>query len=171
MATAERRGRSRRTKPSARPPTHYVESSALLAAVLERDADARQALRASGRRISSLLTLTEAHRALLRAGNAGRLTPETQRRVVRGLRTFARRSAWMALSDEILARAGRGFPVEPIRTLDAIHLATVESLGEPAHLVTVITRDSRIAANARAMGYSVLPPDPATPAESSTSRA
>ena len=47
--------------------------------------------------------------------------------------------------------------MEPIGTLDANHLATVESLGEPPHLVTVITRHTRIAENARALGYSVAP--------------
>lgn len=137
--------------------THYVESSALIAAFIEADVDAREALRAPGRRVSSRLTLTEAHRAILRARSTGRLKANDQRKVVRGLRTFARRSAWVAMSDEVLTRAGQPFPVEPIRTLDAIHLATVESLGEPPHLVTVITRDARVAENARAMGYSVVP--------------
>jgi hypothetical protein len=52
----------------------------------------------------------------------------------------------------VLTRAGRPFPVEPIRTLDAIHLATAELLGEPPQLVTIITRDGRVRDNARALG-------------------
>jgi hypothetical protein len=43
-----------------------------------------------------------------------------------------------------------------IRTLDAIHLATLERLGETPPLVTVITRDDRVARNARASGYAVV---------------
>jgi len=46
-------------------------------------------------------------------------------------------------------------PVEPIRTLDAVHLATVELLGDPPQLMTVITRDARILENAKALGYAV----------------
>ena len=47
------------------------------------------------------------------------------------------------------------FPVEPIRTLDALHLATAELLGESPQLVTILTRDSRVIDNARALGYAV----------------
>jgi hypothetical protein len=61
----------------------------------------------------------------------------------------------MAVSEQVLLRAGRPFPVEPVRTLDAIHLASVEVLGEPPQLVTVIARDARVVANARALGYDV----------------
>jgi hypothetical protein len=42
--------------------------------------------------------------------------------------------------------------VEPIRTLDAVHLATAELLGAPQR-VTIITRDARVTENARALGY------------------
>ena len=39
--------------------------------------------------------------------------------------------------------------------LDAMHLATVEMLGEPPALVTVLTRDGRVRENAIALGYAV----------------
>lgn len=52
-------------------------------------------------------------------------------------------------------RAGRLFPVEPVRTLDAIHIATAELLGDPPPLIAFITRDKRVADNARALGYSI----------------
>ncbi|MBA2458091.1 MAG: type II toxin-antitoxin system VapC family toxin [Gemmatimonadales bacterium] len=135
--------------------TWYIESSALLAAVLEADLAAREAIRARGRRITSSLTLAEAHRAVLRARLDGRLSGDQERSIIRGLQTFARRCELVAISEEVLTRAGRPFPVEPVRTLDAIHLASVELLGEPPQLVTVITRDSRVAGNARALGFTV----------------
>jgi hypothetical protein len=47
------------------------------------------------------------------------------------------------LTGAVLARVGRPFPVEPIRTLDAVHLATAEELAEPPALVTIMTRDAR----------------------------
>ncbi len=133
----------------------YIESSALLAALLEGDRGAMQAIRAPGRRMTSALTLAEANRAVIRARTAGRLTAEDERGAVRGLRTFARRCEIIAVSDEVLTRAGRLFPIEPIRTLDAIHLASAELLGEPPQLVIFVTRDKRVADNARALGYSI----------------
>ena len=133
----------------------YIESSALLAALLEQDAAAIQELRALGQRVTSALTFSEASRALIRARVTGRLTPSQERQALRALRTFERRIAVVALTNDILVRAGRPFPVEPVRTLDAVHLATVELLGEPPQLVTIITRDERVRANARALGYMV----------------
>lgn len=155
MATAKprRRAVSRAAAPAIQ--TWYVESSALVAAFVEVDAAAQQAVRASGRRVTSALTLTEAHRAVLRGRLSGRLTAEDERGAVRGLQTFSRRCDIVSVSEAVLVRAGRPFPVEPIRTLDAIHLATVELLGEPPQLVTVVTRDTRVAENARALGYTV----------------
>jgi predicted nucleic acid-binding protein len=133
----------------------YIESSALLAALLEHDAAALKALRADGRRVTSALTFAEGSRALIRARIAGRVTPDEERAALRALQTFERRCAVVAVTDAVLTRAGRPFPVEPIRTLDAIHLATAELLGETPQLVTLVTRDDRVRKNARALGYAV----------------
>jgi hypothetical protein len=69
----------------------YIESSALVAALLERNIDARSAVRAKGRRVTSALTLAETARAILRARVAGRLTAEQERASVQALRRFERR--------------------------------------------------------------------------------
>jgi hypothetical protein len=55
----------------------------------------------------------------------------------------------------VLDRVRRPFPVEPIRTLDAVHLATAELLGESPPLVTIVTRDDRVRKNAESLGYVV----------------
>jgi len=133
----------------------YIESSALLAALLEQEPSALAALKADGDRITSALTFAEAARALVRARVAGRLTIEEERAALRGLRTFERRCAVVRVTAAVLTRAGRPFPVEPVRTLDAIHLATAELLGEPPQLVTIITRDDRVRVNAQTLGYVV----------------
>ncbi|MGE3176255.1 MAG: type II toxin-antitoxin system VapC family toxin [Vicinamibacterales bacterium] len=133
----------------------YIESSALVAALLERDLAARAAIRGPGRRISSSLTLAEASRAVIRARATGRINASEERAAVHALQTFARRCDLMTITDAVLARVGRPFPVEPIRTLDAVHLATAEQLGEPPALVTIITRDARVRENALALGYTV----------------
>ena len=137
------------------PALRYIESSALVAALLERDAAARSAIRGPGRRVSSSLTLAEATRAVIRAKATGRLTAADERAAVRALQRFARRCDLMAVTDAVLARVGRPFPVEPISTLDAVHLATAEQLGEPPALVTIVTRDVRVRENALALGYAI----------------
>jgi predicted nucleic acid-binding protein len=133
----------------------YIESSALVAALLERDSDALKSVRARGRKVTSALTIAETARAILRARAAARLTADQERAAVRALRRFERRCFLVAVTDPILARVRRPFPVEPVRTLDAVHLATTEFLGEPPPLVTIVTRDARVRDNARALGYAL----------------
>ncbi len=71
------------------------------------------------------------------------------------LQKFTQRCHVVSVTEAILAQVGRRFPVEPVRTLDAIHLATAEALGDPPALVTMITRDNRVRDNAIALGYPV----------------
>ena len=144
-----------RTAPEVPPSTRYIESSALVAALLERDSAARASIRAEGKRVTSALTLAEAARAILRARASGRLTEAHERAATRGLQVFARRCDIVSVTDAVLGRVGRPFPIEPIRTLDAVHLATVDILAEPPALVTIVTRDDRVRDNARALGYAV----------------
>jgi predicted nucleic acid-binding protein len=135
--------------------TRYIESSALVAALLEGDADARGSIRRRGRRVASALTVVETARAILRARVSGRLTLEQERASIRALTRFERRCYLVAVTDAVLARARRPFPVEPVRTLDAVHLATAELLAESPPLMTIVTRDSRVRENAKALGYTV----------------
>lgn len=112
-------------------------------------------LRSADRRVTSVLTLAEAHRALVRAVASGRMRAAQRLEAVHAITTFASKCDLVAVSDDVLARAGRPFPVEPIRTLDAIHLATAELLGEPHGSVTVLTRDRRVRDNATTLGCAV----------------
>jgi predicted nucleic acid-binding protein len=137
------------------PGVRYIESSALVAALLERDESALKSLRTKGRLVTSALTIAEAARAILRARVSARLKVDQERALIRAVRRFERRSYIVAVTDTILARVGRPFPIEPIRTLDAIHLATADLLGEPPQLVTIVTRDVRVRDNAQALGFAV----------------
>lgn len=133
----------------------YVESSALVAALLEHDTEVTKRLPVGTRRVTSALTFAEAGRAIIRARTTGRLAADDEKAAVRALRTFERRCFVLDVNQAVLERVRRPFPVEPIRTLDAIHLATAELLGEPPQLVTIVTRDERVRANARALGYGI----------------
>jgi predicted nucleic acid-binding protein len=128
----------------------------LLAALLEQDAAVQRALRASEQRVTSFLTLAEAQRALVRAVTGGRLRQAQQRDAVQALETFASRCDLVSVTEDVLRRAGRPFPIEPIRTLDAIHLATAELVGQAPALVTILSRDRRIRDNAKALGYALV---------------
>ena len=132
-----------------------MESSALVAALLEHDATAMQPVRVGTRLVTSALTFAETARAIVRARVSGRLTAEQEQAAVRALRTFRRRCAVLDVNAGVLSRVGGRFPVEPIRTLDAVHLATAELLDEPLELVTIVTRDARVRDNALALGYAV----------------
>lgn len=116
---------------------------------------ARASIRQEGRRVTSALTIAEAARGILRARATGRLSEADERAATRALQVFARRCDLVGITEAVLARVGRPFPVEPIRTLDALHLATAEALGEPPALVTIVTRDARVRDNARALGFAV----------------
>ena len=106
-----------------------------------------------GRLITSALTHAEAARAVQRARAAQRFSPGTEYEINRTLETFAETCGTVPVRDEVLARLGRSFPVEPVRSLDAIHLATVELLGAEPASVIVVTRNVRVRENARAMGW------------------
>jgi predicted nucleic acid-binding protein len=143
------------SRPSVAVPLVYMESSALLAALLEGDVEAEATIRYAGRCVTSALTFAEARRGLIRARVAGRLTSGRQRLALQSLEAIENGCDVISLTDDVLLRAGGPFPVEPIHTLDAIHLATAERLGEPSALVTVLSRDSRVRENAAAMGFAL----------------
>lgn len=132
-----------------------MESSALVAALLEHDTAALKPLPAGTQLVTSALTLAEASRAIIRARATGRLTPAEEQAAVRALRTFERRCFTLDVDRAVLTRVRRPFPIEPLRTLDAVHLATTELLGEAPQIVTIMTRDVRVRDNARALGYIV----------------
>ena len=133
----------------------YLESSALVAALLEHDAGVLAVLSAPGHRVTSALTFAEATRAIVRAQVAKRISWDQVRAALDALRAVRGSCSVIGISEAILARAGNPFPVEPVRTLDAIHLASIELLGGPPQMITVYTRDARVRENATALGYLV----------------
>lgn len=137
----------------------YLESSAALRDILEaQHAHAiRDAVVAAENVIASRLTLTEVARRMswLRLDD-----PAAAARVATREESWnAESELWQlhAIDDAVLARCRRRFPVEPVRTLDAIHLATAEIASSAAPDLVVLSTDERIRRNAIAFGLSVLP--------------
>jgi len=125
----------------------YLDSSAIVKlAVAEKESTALR--RYLGRRaplVVSALARTEVARALLPLGPAA---------VQRGHDVLSRIEL-IRVSDRTLADAGALLPAQ-LRSLDAIHLATIRQLG--GSLRRVVTYDARMAAAISAMGMKTVAP-------------
>ena len=63
----------------------------------------------------------------------------------------------MRLDGEVVDRARRPFPCEPIRTLDAIHLACALSARAVIPGLQILSLDQRIRTSAKSLGFDPLP--------------
>jgi predicted nucleic acid-binding protein len=125
----------------------YLDSSAIVKlAVTEKESAAlRKYLRRRAPLVVSALARTEVARALLPLG------PTAVQRGHNVLTTLE----LIRVSDRILLEAGALLPAE-LRSLDAIHLATMRQLG--ASLLRLVTYDSRMSAAASALGIASVAP-------------
>ena len=64
------------------------------------------------------------------------------------------RVSLLELSPQVLSRALAPFP-SPVRTLDALHLATMDFLRHHGQTLSLATYDQRMAAAASAMGFAL----------------
>ena len=135
--------------------TTYVDSSVLLTAVLEDRASPLD-LSVLSRTVSSDLLAVECARTQDRL----RLQfPEDAEDLERRARILAGHLAQVDLApidDDVLAAAARPLPV-PLKTLDAIHLATaLELRAKGAADLVMATHDAQLARAARLFGLSVI---------------
>ena len=63
----------------------------------------------------------------------------------------------MRIEGEVVERARRPFPVEPIRTLDAIHLASALLASARVADLGLLSLDERVRTAGRALGLPVVP--------------
>ncbi len=63
----------------------------------------------------------------------------------------------LEMTGVVLKRARRGFPREPVRTLNAIHRATAVHFQEAIPDLAVVSLDERIRCNAQALAMTVVP--------------
>lgn len=132
----------------------YLETSAVLSWLLGQAhaGEVRTTVDAAEVVVTSVLTFAETERALVRA-ESEELVRAADGQRLRGLLQRAS-TGWMrmTISEEILARAGRPFPLEPVRTLDAIHLATALAFTRAFADLRLLSLDRRLLGNARALG-------------------
>jgi predicted nucleic acid-binding protein len=134
--------------------TIYVETSAILSWLFgEVEAEhAVQVMDGADAVVTSTLSILETRRALVRAESTGLIGPADVSRL-RGL--FERTSRQWVMFEMTLAvreRAAQRFPVEPVRSLDAVHLASVIELLAAYPDMKVLSFDDRIIANLEPLG-------------------
>lgn len=127
--------------------TVYLDSSALVKLVIPEPETAtlRAELETWDRYVSSALVQTEVVRACARVSSTARRVAE---RMVASLDLIA-------IDDEILNGAARLKPLE-LRTLDAIHVASAQTLGSA--LGAVIAYDTRLVQGAKTARLTTLEP-------------
>lgn len=137
----------------------YAESSAVLAWLLGETGEGRvrQLLAGAEEVLTSVLTLVETDRVLIRAQALEELEEGD---VVDRRRVLARASRhWhlVQLHEAILDRARRPFPNEPLRTLDALHLASALVARTAVPDLVVVSLDRRVRKTGLDLGFEVLP--------------
>ena len=137
----------------------YAESSAVLAWLLDEASgpDVRKLLMAAPAVVASDLTLIECDRVILRAAALGELT-DNEAADRRAHLTMAA-SQWhvLRIGPEVVDRARQPFPGEPIRTLDAIHLASALIARSAVVGLELLSLDDRIRKAARRLGLPLRP--------------
>ena len=137
----------------------YAESSAVLAWLLGEDEGrpVRRTLAAADVVLASDLTLVECDRVLIRAVSLHALSrAEAAKRRAR-LHLAAAHWHVLRIAPEIVSRARQPFPVEPIRTLDALHLASAISARWAVPELALLSLDDRIRRAGLEMGFTLQP--------------
>ena len=137
----------------------YADSSAIIAALLgEPDSGRAQAVLQSATRVfTSVLTNVECSRALIRARYAGRISLAEQRVLEQLLDNVKHDWNLLKIDVAVLDAACVPLPVDPIRTLDALHIATAMLLREAVGDVVFVTLDRRMRDCAAELGFRILP--------------
>lgn len=137
----------------------YAESSAVLSWLLgeEQGEVVRGILARAEAIVASDLTLIECDRCLIRAHAVEGMSEQdvSERRAT--LNDAAAHWNMLTIDREVVERARDAFPVEPIHTLDALHLATAEVARSAIPDLRLLSLDSRVRDNASELDFKVEP--------------
>jgi RNA polymerase sigma factor (sigma-70 family) len=119
----------------------------LLRVLLEHDPVTENRIGRFDHFFTSARTLVEVPRALARDG---RLSTTQWDEAQQRFSSFLLACDIAEIDRAVRDRAALGFPSEPVRTLDAIHLATLVVFGDLFESLVVASTDDRVRGNARA---------------------
>ena len=106
---------------------------------------------------TSDLTLIECDRSLLRGAVSAAIPGERAGRLRATLARAAGHWSLLPISREIVTRARQPFPVEPVRSLDAIHLASALVAADFLPDLVLLSLDRRVRAAGVGLGLTVAP--------------
>ncbi len=137
----------------------YAETSAVLRWLFNEDAGEQilEDLQTSEKVLCSRLTLIEVRRVIHRAETESRISEAEAADLFTVFGQAVARWAVLEVAAEVARRAEGEFPVEPVRTLDAIHLASALFLRESFPDLQILSTDERVRRNALPLGFDVLP--------------
>ena len=132
----------------------YVDSSVILDRIVDAPG-AAELWRSIEHTVTSVLSETECLRTMDRFRLAGHMNDTALVRGRESLFRILESAEIVALGRGILDRAGLPMPI-PVKTLDAIHLASAILYRETNGPLNLATNDRALARAARAMGFEVL---------------
>jgi predicted nucleic acid-binding protein len=137
----------------------YAESSAVLAWLFgeNRAAAVRNQLRRAEVVMASDLTLVECERVIIRARALDEITGKRAQNCRSRLIEATAHWHILRLGADVVERARLPFPHEPIRTLDALHIASALIGRTAIPDLALLTLDARIRSAAKELGFRVLP--------------
>ncbi len=137
----------------------YAESSAVLAWLLDEQpaVSVRELLAAQQIVVTSDLTLMECERVLYRAVALGELTEAEAADRRAHLATAAAHWTILRISPEVVERARQSFPGPPVRTVDAIHLASLLLARSAISGLALLSLDTRVRGAAAGLGIQLQP--------------
>ena len=137
----------------------YAETSAVIAWLLieERGHAVSEALSGADHIVASDLTLLECQRILVRATASGQSAEGDVADRMSVLRAVAVHWHLLRIGGDVVERAGRSFPVEPVRSLDAIHLSSALVARTAMPGLQILSLDDRVRENAKALGFDLVP--------------
>ena len=109
--------------------------------------------------VSSVLSILETKRSILRAEKQKQISSGDASRIMGLFSNTILGWSFLEITEEIRNRASLAFPVEPVRSLDAIHLASMLEFLLIFPELRVLSFDQRIIDNTNPLGLNRVKPE------------
>jgi predicted nucleic acid-binding protein len=136
----------------------YLDTSCIASFVVEGHRGVAKALHRHRSRVASVLSFVELDRVILRTEKQHALPRKTVDALKDAARELEANTDLVPMTDDILERARDRFPEEPVRALDAIHLATLLQCSRMGFSLAILTHDRQLKRNAELLRFRVIDP-------------
>jgi predicted nucleic acid-binding protein len=127
----------------------YLETSALLAWLFDEPnaAHIMDAVNRADLVVTSDLLRIETIRAIKRARHEKLITSEQLEALIQTFQDYLKSCFRMSMDESVIDGATEDFPIEPVRSLDAIHLSTALEYKKLYPELRMLTTDTRLKRN------------------------